>query len=862
MYSFAFIFNFIFRQMTKRIPTIFLLLLAAILVQAQSVDIKGTVVDGENGEVVPFATIAVFLPGEDVPFDGATTNIDGRFTVTLASPGAFNLRFSFIGFDPKEMLIEVDSNQREVNLGSVNISPVAISLDGVEVTAMERSAVSRLDRVSYRAEDFETARGGTAAELLNRLPGLSVSPDGEVSLRGTTDFVVYLNGRPTQMEAAMLLSQLPAGSVVGVDVITVPTASFDAQGKGGIINITTKAKAIEGLSVSANVTLGGAPWGNTKDDITGYKLNDDRIGSGVNMVFGRQGWLLQGGFSYNHRDVNSRRSGVAAILVPGTENVYKHMIASGYKPEWYETVTANFGFEKSLSAASSLNGSYFYSSRTEGRNANYLYRNFFGDADQNPAPDVPVDEHFTFNPNKGIRKGFFNSINLDYSYNANDNSKLSVGVLYEYSLLSHDVNNPNVAYDPENEDLLQTILHYRQFDETPLNALRLNVDYTWETARNTSISVGLQPQLIKINGGFDYDTLGIASNEWGSYSALENELSLDRYVHAGYVDLAGQSGKLSYKAGLRLEYTDQMLEIENPDYFSLFDRPEQKEFEVNKLDWFPGLHAGYQVSESDRLGFAASRRISRAPVKNMAPFLYRRHLEVYVVGDPQLKPEYINTAELSYGKTMGNQQVTLTGFYRGVEDAVFRVNTVYEEELILIRTFTNAGQTTAVGGEINANLEWGNRFRAFIGASLYHFRLKADIFGYREDHRSTNWSLKGNANLRFTDELRLIADVDVRSAEVTAQGSNNMRYMANAAMVFSPKKLPAWSFNFRALNILNSNKRGISTRAYNMEGIRIFYQDTDFYWYGPIAELTVTYQFNWRNQSKLQTESTFGKDEF
>jgi hypothetical protein len=333
------------------------------------------------------------------------------------------------------MAIEVESDQREINLGAIAIEPAAISLDGVEVTAMERSAVSRLDRISYRAEDFETARGGTAAELLNRLPGLSVSPDGEVSLRGTTDFVVYLNGRPTQMEAAMLLSQLPAGSVIGVDVITVPTASFDAQGKGGIINITTKARAIEGLSVSANVTLGGAPWGNTEDDITGYKLNDDRIGSGVNIVYGRQGWLLQGGFSFNRRDANSRRSGVAAILLPGTENVYKHMVASGDKPEWYETFTANFGFEKVLSSASSLTGSYFHSSRSEGRIANYLYRNFFGDAGQHPAPGVPVDENYTFNPNRGVRKGFFNSMNLDYDFSS-DNGKLSLGLLYEYSLLS------------------------------------------------------------------------------------------------------------------------------------------------------------------------------------------------------------------------------------------------------------------------------------------------------------------------------------------------------------------------------------------------------------------------------------------
>jgi len=246
----------------------------------------------------------------------------------------------------------------------------------------------------------------------------------------------------------------------------------------------------------------------------------------------------------------------------------------------------------------------------------------------------------------------------------------------------------------------------------------------------------------------------------------------------------------------------------------------------------------------------------------MAPFLYRRHLEVYVVGDPELKPEYINTVELTYSKNIGEQQVSLTGFYREVNDAVFRVNTVYEEELILIRTFTNAGHTESLGGEINANFELGKKAKLYLGASLYHFQLEADIFGYREDHRSTNWTLKGNTNLMVSRQLRFVADFNIRSAEVTAQGSNKMRYLANAALIYNPERLKAWSFNLRALNILNSNTNGISTRAYNSESIQIFYQDTDFNWYGPIAELTISYQFNWRNQTKARTESSFGKDEF
>jgi outer membrane receptor protein involved in Fe transport len=830
-------------------------------IYAQNSLITGIVTDAQTREKVPFSTVALFENNSTIPLDGTTTNLEGHFVLKNVQAGDYRLEVSFIGYNTSEIPLQLASGQKELNLGEITLTPSVVQLEALEVTAMARSAVNRLDRVSYRAGDFETARGGTAAELLNRLPSLYVSPDGEVSVRGTTDFIVYLNGRPTQLEPSMLLAQIPASSIIGIDIITVPTAGFDAQGKGGIINIITKTDAIQGLSVSASGTLGGAPWGNRSDDISGYQLKDDRYGGALSVVYARKDWVLQSGLNYSKRHVNSERSGVARILVPGS-NVYKHMIASGLKPEWYDNLAANVGFEKKLSSRSQLSGSYFYGLRTEGRIANYLYHNFFADINQNPLPEVPVNEDFTFNPNTGIRDGAFNTFNFDYSLQPNDDSKIGLGAVYEYSILTHDIDNPNITYDNTLGILGDKILHYKQKDETPLHGFRLSADYTRKLKSGYSISAGLQPQFVNISGSFDYDTLGLANDQWGAYTSLENEIELNRFIYAGYADLAGKINKLNFKAGLRLEYTDQTLEIENPDYFSLFERPSQKRFETNKLDWFPSLHANYSFSEKGNLSFAASRRISRAPVKNMAPFLYRRHLEVYVVGDPELKPEYINTFELTFSNYIGEQQISVTGFYREVTDAVFRVNTVFEDELILIRTFTNAGQTQSLGGEVNANFELGKRAKFYLGASLYSFWLQADIFGYREDHRSTNWNLKGNGNLMLSKQLRFVADFNIRSAEVTAQGTNEMRYLANAALVFNPEKLKAWTFNLRALNILNSNTNGISARAYNSEGVQIFYQDTEFYWYGPVAELTVSYQFNWRNQTRSKTESSFGKEEF
>jgi outer membrane receptor protein involved in Fe transport len=246
----------------------------------------------------------------------------------------------------------------------------------------------------------------------------------------------------------------------------------------------------------------------------------------------------------------------------------------------------------------------------------------------------------------------------------------------------------------------------------------------------------------------------------------------------------------------------------------------------------------------------------------MAPFLYRRHYEVYVVGDPDLKPEYLSNLELSFDREIGSSDINLTGFYRGTNHAIFRVNTVYEEENVLIRSYTNSGNTTSLGAELNGNLELGSKAKLFLGGSLYNFRVGADIFGYREDNSSTNWSLKGNLNLMLTKTLKFTVDFDLKSATVTAQGRNEMFYMANTALNYKPAKLDGWDFSVKVLDFLRSNITGLNTRAYNREGVQIFYQETEYTRYGPIAELAVSYSFNMNGKSGKNKDSTFGKEQF
>jgi len=828
---------------------------------AQQGSITGSVTDSQSNEVIPFASIAVYSINEPALVKGAVSDDQGNFVIDGLESQRYNLVISFIGFISDTIRgIEIIDKVPDVNVGQINLSASVVSLEGVEVKAMAKTMRSNIDRKTYRTEDFETAKGGNAVDVLNKLPSVSVGPDGIVSVRGTSDFMVYLNGKPTFMDPSTLLAQLPADAITSIEVITIPTAKYDAQGKGGIININTRQKGIEGLSVSANALIGGAPWGNFTTPYDGYHQNDNRYGGGLNVLYNENGLSLYGGLYFNERNINGSRTGDARLLQ--ADGSYYHMVAGGERPEWFINYSANVGFEYSLNESSEFSGSYYYGNRREGRSAFYVYNNFYGDVNKDPISGVPVAEDWVYNPNTDNRFGNFHVANLDYTKTFDESSELKLSALYEHSGLSRKLDNQNFAFDPTDKTIGSLEEHFRQADNTPLNGVRISVEYEKELDNGGVLGLGLQPQFLNQSGPFTYDTLNVTSGTWGPYTDLENAIDLNRGIYAGYIDYSGSLEKLNYTAGLRLEYTGQVLDLENPDYFNIFERPTQSRYEVNKLDFFPTLHLNYEVSDQSEITIAASRRINRPPTKNMAPFLYRRHYEVYVVGDPALKPEYLNNLELSFDQEIGNSDFNFTGFYRGTNNAIFRVNTVYEEENVLIRSYTNSGNTTSLGAELNANFEIASLAKFFLGGSLYNYRIGADIFGYQEDNSSTNWSLKGNLNLMLTKTLKMTMDFDMKSATVSAQGRNEMFYMANAAMRYTPAKIKGWDFSLKVLDFLNSNITGLNTRAYDSEGIQIFFQETEYVRYGPIAEFTVSYSFNMKGKSEKKSDSTFGKEQF
>jgi hypothetical protein len=855
--------------MKKTILSVFIILASLNILVAQNCSIQGTIFDQTTNERIPFATIAI-VPEFGQLQNGTISNGDGSFLIDHLKQGNYQLLISFMGYktDTVRKIILSKLNPK-VNIGNILLKSSSANLAEVAVTANSKTVSGKIDRQTYRAADFETAKGGTATDLLSKLPSVSVDPDGSVSVRGTSDFVVYLNGKPTQFDPSTLLGQIAGSQIENIEIISIPTAKYDAQGKGGIININTKRTGNSGLSVSTNGLIGGAPWGNVTDQYSGFKNNDNRNGGGVNLTYLNGKVSFFGGINYNLRNVNGSRTGDARILVK--ENIYRHMVAQGERPEWYEYLSANAGFESKLSDKSTFSGSYFYGNRTEGRSAFYIYNNFYADLNKQVIQGIDRKEAWIYNPNTDDRFGEFHSANIDFVHNFTKTQELKIAALYEHSNLSRELSNKNFQFNPSLNQIGAKQIQYRQADNTPLDGYRLSIDYSTQLQNDSKIGLGFQPQYLHIDGGFKYDTLDIKTGNLLPYSVLENALDMSRVIYAGYVDYSGKINKINYVAGLRMEYADQEIDILSANYFSLFSGAKKSNYQSKKFDLFHTLHFDWELNEKQKLTFATSRRISRPPIKNMTPFLYRRHLEVYEVGDPELEPEYLLNGELSFEQKTRKNSFTLTGFYRGVDNAVFRVNTITNEnanvfavikEEVLIRSYTNAGNSQSFGAELNANIDGGKLAKFFIGGSLYHYSVKGNIFGYQVNNKSTNWSLKANMNMTFTKALKFAADFNLKSATITAQGQNDLLFLANAALSYVPPKLKGWDISLRVLDLLSSNIEGLDTRAFNQQGKEIFYQTTDYYRKGGIIEIGMSYSFNSKAKNVKKADSTFGKDQF
>ncbi|HLL93684.1 MAG TPA: TonB-dependent receptor, partial [Spirosoma sp.] len=220
--------------------------------------IAGVLMDSTTGKPVEFATIALLNAETNKPIDGATSDDKGKFLLSKLPPGTYRLQYSFIGYRDKRSDLITVARGTDLNLGAVKLSADVRTLSEVNVVGQSAMIEEKVDRLVYNADKDITAKGGDAGDILRKVPMLSVDLDGNVSLRGSNNVRVLINNKPSTIVASSVadaLKQIPADMIKTVEVITSPSAKYDAEGSAGIINIITKKTTLQGATLDVN---GGA----------------------------------------------------------------------------------------------------------------------------------------------------------------------------------------------------------------------------------------------------------------------------------------------------------------------------------------------------------------------------------------------------------------------------------------------------------------------------------------------------------------------------------------------------------------------------------------------------------------------------
>ena len=830
----------------------FMLVVLLVGVQVSTAQISGKIIDATDNSPLEYATAALYNQTDGSLITGVVTSQDGSFVIDKVKPGTYYMEASFMGYDTKTISdITIDKGQPLRDLTVIGLS-FGNQLDEVVIKGERATVLHKIDRQVFDTKKFQSSQGGNAIDVVRNLPSVTVDAQGGVSVRGSSGFAVLINGKPTQGDASAILSQLPANSLETVELITAPSAKYDPEGKGGILNIITKKGATNGVYAQVNLR-GGLPSIEPYDT----KVAAQRYGVDATLNRRTDKWNLSFGTSYQRNDKTGRREG-EVFVINQIEDKQTFLPSDGERSFDDISYNGRFGVDFTPNDADTYSLGFYAGKHTVDRLADIDYYD-----NHAISPIGSGIREYTFqyyNHNLRTRKGDFALGSFDYAHKFNNDSKLSTSLLYEYTFLGGPTYNDNLGLTDRN------IIYQQEYNtnDNPLNGYRVNVDYQFKPFSFGTLETGYQFRDIDHTGEFVYERDGVLVPEFSS------NISLQRTIHSGYTQLTGASNKWDYAGGLRLESMDRTY---SEDLRTA--EPEQT-YKYDFVKLFPSASLQYAVNDATKLKAAYSKRVERTTTLKMNSFAEREHSEVFEQGDNQLRPEFIDLVELGFVKNFkGGNSVSATAYYRHVDNVINRVNTLAYEangavlDSIINRVYSNVGKSNAVGLEIGAQLKPSQNWSNYLGANIYSYDIEgAFVFRHRDgitrnydvNTNATIYSFNLNSTYSFWENASLQFTFNYLSETNTAQGEDSRFYSPNLSFrksFFDNKLTATLQWQNIDMGLLDTNEQRITTYKANE-----FYTTTNYRYEVDMISLNLSYTFNAIKSKAKFIESEFGKKEF
>jgi len=806
--------------------------LVTTFLNAQQGTIVATVMDKKTSEPLEYATVSVYRAADSILADGVVTKKDGRVSIKLKE-GNYFLKANFIGYKATFISgLKVLANQT-TDAGSIVIAPDQMVLQNVTVTSQQANVSNKLDKQVYKAEQFQSAKGGNAIDVIKNMPSVSVNGEGEISMRGSAGFQVLINGKPVLTDAQTVLSQLPANSIENIELLTSPSAKYDPDGKGGIINITTKKGVGEGLSVAINAQA-GLPSVHDYNNLEKPK----RYGGDVTVNYKKGKWDLTGSGNYTRMDVNGFREGDVFTI---SNNIRTSFPSSGERSfdryNYAGRASATFTPDKS----NSLSAGLFKGKRFQARRADIFYNN----SKTNLSSGNVISRFNYFNSNVQSKEGEFFLGNFDYTYTFTNKSSLNTSFLYEDADLYGNTKNLNQRIVNSKDTLQYTFNPYKN----PIRGLRANIDYGIKVG-NGKLESGYQFRSDKQDGDFVYLTKNQATGEFIIDPLFSSGVHSQNTLHSIYSQYSGSAKKITFNGGLRYEYARRELNFNND--------PNERILSLSNL--FPSASLLYTLANRTKLKAGFSRRVQRTKNSELNPFPEREHSETLEQGDPNLLPEFINLAEVGFIKDFSKGSFFVTSYYQHITNPIQRVNKVFTDT-ILNRVFTNAGKANLFGVEFGANIKPVKWWQLYLGGNIYNYKINGNIFNNTVAIQNADWVYSVNANTTFqlSPTWSYQFNLNYISERPTAQGEDSRFFSPNSSLKYTFMKgmmsaMLQWQ-NMDA-GLLRTNEQRITTRGSN------FYTTTNYIYEVDVLMLNVSFNLNQLSKKLRLPSSEFGDKEF
>lgn len=691
--------------------------------------IDGFVVDSITKERVSFASVTLSKKGSNIVKNGILSDDAGNFKFENIENGSYDLVFSFLGYTDKKVSVETTLKNPDANLGRIFLTPSSLLLDAVEVVETKSLIENRPDKLVFNAENDASIAGGDATDVLRKVPLLSVDLNGNVSLRGSQNVRIFINGKPSGMfssNVADALKMFPADQIKAVEVITSPSAKYDAEGSAGIINIVTKKSNIEGVAGSVNASIGN---------------RQNSLFASLNAGKGRFGLSSSGALFYS-------------VPVIG-ETIFdrEDFVTLGTITQRGEQTTSRLGGNASINAFYDFNG---YNSI----NSTFTFRGFGFNVDGNLTGKI--DELNTrgfedeFN-RKNIGKNFFGGFdwNTDYTkkFENYEGRELSFGV--QYSLQN---NNQNFQIDEVHTlSFLDRDTQIKNVGEN--HETTFQVDYTHPFSKTIKLETGVKAVLRSIISDFNTEVLTIENG----YQPIGDIFRYKQDVYSGYASSSFTiARKYSLITGLRYERTDISGNYDIDDSYNFDPKPYQNllpNLTISRV--FPGFKT---------LKASYSQRIQRPSLQFINPFNNNTDFTNRIVGNPELSPEIVNQVELGYNFTYKGFSTFLTTFYRHTNGIIEQI-VALDELGLSVNTYKNIGTNNSVGlnGFISKSI---NLVTIRTGGNFNTYNAKGIINNVELSRSSYEFNLFTNAEVKITGTFKADMFGFFRSPVRTIQGDN------------------------------------------------------------------------------------------